>query len=283
MQAAKGFINVNGQLVGSDAAVFTINNRAFRYGDGLFESMRMINGSVPFLSLHLERLKQSCKFLKFNTDDVIEERKLKKQLSELALKNNIEGNAKIRFTCFREDGGLYTPNSNKINYSIEIAELNNSKFELNVKGLSVELFQEIKKQVHPLSNFKSNNCLIYVLAGIYKTEKKFDDCILLNERSNICEAISSNLFLVINGALYTPSLSEGCLDGVMRRVILENAPKHRINIYESAIMPNDLLRADELFLSNAVNGINWIGSYKNKRYYNNTTKKILSILNDLVQ
>ena len=274
---------MNGQLVGSDAAVFTINNRAFRYGDGLFESMRMINGSVPFLSLHLERLKQSCKFLKFNTDDVIEERKLKKQLSELALKNNIEGNAKIRFTCFREDGGLYTPNSNKINYSIEIAELNNSKFELNVKGLSVELFQEIKKQVHPLSNFKSNNCLIYVLAGIYKTEKKFDDCILLNERSNICEAISSNLFLVINGALYTPSLSEGCLDGVMRRVILENAPKHRINIYESAIMPNDLLRADELFLSNAVNGINWIGSYKNKRYYNNTTKKILSILNDLVQ
>ena len=162
---------------------------------------------------------------------------IQKQINLLIEKNKIKRGGKIRLTVYREDGGLYTPIANKANYCIEISGIEHNYFEINTKGLHVDLFSEIKKQTHPLSNFKTNNCLIYVLAGLYKSEKKIDDCILLNDKSHVCEAISSNLFLVINGALYTPAIIEGCLDGVMRKIIIENAPKHRINIYEPAIMP----------------------------------------------
>ncbi len=282
MSIQLNYSNLNGELIESDKPLFTLANRAFRYGDGVFESIRIVDGKVPFLPLHVARLKRACEFLKLNAADFLKEEIIAQHLKNLMEKNKILQGGKIRITVFREDGGLYTPLANKAKFSIEAVAIEHNQFELNTKGLQVELYSEIKKQIHPLSNFKTNNCLTYVMAGIYKTENKFDDCILLNDKSHVCEAISSNLFLVINGALYTPTLSEGCLDGVMRKIILETAPKHRINIYEPAILPNDLLRADEVFLTNSINGIQWVGSYKNKRYFNTTSKKINAIINDLV-
>ncbi len=282
MSEVFNFITINGELVESEKVLFKHTNRAFRYGDGVFESIRVINGTIPFLRYHVERLKRACAFLKFKTDHFLTEAFLKQQLCALISKNAIHEGGKIRITVFREDGGLYAPLTNRANFCIEATALEANQFEINSKGLQVELYSEIKKQCHPLSNYKTNNCLPYVMAGIFKAEQKFDDCILLNDKSHVCEAISSNLFLVINGALYTPALAEGCLDGVMRKIILEQAPKHRINIYEPVILPNDLLRADEVFLSNSIQGIQWVGSYKSKRYFNTTSKKIISILNDLV-
>lgn len=282
MNASVSYVNFNGQIEPSDKALLVLNNRAFRYGDGVFESMRVSKGRIPFLKEHLERLQRACAFLKLNLPAELLSNHLASQLHELIQKNGIIDGGKIRLTIYRKDGGLYTPESNHANYSIEATGLEQGQFELNTKGLLVDLFPDIKKQIHALSNFKSNNCLPYVMAGIHKTEKKLDDCLLLNEKGHVCEAISSNVFLVINGALYTPALSEGCLDGVMRKIILQEAPKHRINIYEPAIMPNDLLRADEVFLSNSIQGIQWIGSYKNKRYFNSVAKKITGILNDLI-
>ncbi len=276
------FCNYNGELTDSNKALFSITNRAFRYGDGVFESIRIVNGKMPFFKYHLQRLKRACDFLKIKTDDFLVSDSLFNQISELIEANKIETGGKIRVTIFREDGGLYVPDGNHFNYCIEASKIPPNLFELNSKGLQVDLFTEVKKQIHALSNIKTNNCLTYVMAGIFKTEQKLDDCILLNDKSQVCEAISSNLFLVINGALYTPALSEGCLEGVMRKLIIENAPKHRINIYEPVILPNDLLRADEMFLSNSIQGVQWIGSYKNKRYFNTSSKKIIEMLNSLV-
>lgn len=283
MSASVLYVNFNGHLEPSDKALLGITNRAFRYGDGVFESMRVSKGKIPFLTEHLERLKKACAYLKLNLPNDWLSNRLTVELNELLQKNGISDGGRIRLTIYRMDGGLYTPTSNQANYTIEASGMEQSQFELNAKGLLVDLFPDIKKQIHALSNFKSNNCLPYVMAGIHKTEKKLDDCLLINEKGHVCEAISSNVFLVINGALYTPALSEGCLDGVMRRIILQEAPKHRINIYEPAIMPNDLLRADEVFLSNSIQGIQWVGSYKSKRYFNSVAKKITGILNDLIQ
>ena len=282
MNTELNYINLNGVVTESSKALFYIGNRAFRYGDGVFESIRIVNGKIPFLNLHISRLQRACSFLKLNSAEFLTPDFIEEQINFLIAENKITKGGKIRITVFREDGGLYTPLANRANYCIEASSMEQNLFEINTKGLHVDLFSDIKKQEHLLSNFKTNNCLTYVLAGIYKTENKLDDCILLNSKSHVCEAISSNLFLVINGALYTPALTEGCLDGVMRKIILENAPKHRINIYEPAIMPNDLLRADEVFLTNSINGIQWVGSYKNKRYFNTTAKKITGILNDLI-
>ena len=276
------YLIYNGTLVESSKQLFTINNRAFRYGDGVFESIRIVNGKIPFLHYHIKRLKAATQFLKLETETAFDAHTIQQQINSLLEKNKITQGGKVRLTVFRADGGLYTPTANKANYCIEASAIETNLFELNTKGLHVELYPEIKKQTHTLSNFKTNNCLIYVMAGVYKTEKKYDDCVLLNDKSHVCEAISSNLFLVINGALYTPAISEGCLDGVMRRIVLEVAPKNRINIYENAIMPNDLLRADEVFLTNSVNGIQWVGSYKTKRYFNTTSKRIVALLNELV-
>ncbi len=281
MTVATDYINLNGALELRSKAMFSIDNRSFRYGDGLFETMRISSGKVPFLNLHLQRLKNAADYLKLDLPEGFLAT-LKFQIQELIEKNAIAFGGKLRLTLYRVDGGLYTPLLNKVNYCIEAAALEHNLYELNTKGIHVDMFPEVKKQLHALSNFKTNNCLTYVMAGIYKTEKKLDDCILLNEKNHVCEAISSNLFLVINGALYTPALNEGCLDGVMRKLILENAPKHRINIYENAIMPNDLLRADEVFLTNSIQGVQWVGSYKNKRYFNTSAKKILSFINELV-
>jgi branched-subunit amino acid aminotransferase/4-amino-4-deoxychorismate lyase len=274
---------LNGKLVATDQAVFSFANRAFRYGDGVFESMRVVNGKIPFFNYHLARLKRACDFLKLSNTNLFKDNYLADQIAVLLDKNAIQKGGRVRLTVYREDGGLYTPEQNKANYCIEASVLETNLFEINSKGLAVDLFPDIKKQIHALSNYKTNNCLTYVMAGIYKTEKKLDDCILLNDRNQVCEAISSNLFLVINGALYTPSLSEGCLDGVMRKIIIENAPKHRINIYEPAVMPNDILRADEVFLTNSIHGIQWVGSYKNKRFFNTTAKKIIQLVNELIE
>lgn len=281
MDTTTNYIIVNGKQFVEGTEVFTSKNRAFRYGDGVFETMRVINGKIPFLKFHFARLIKACDFLKLDISNLLIGNVLEGQLYTLLEKNKLTQGAKIRLTIFRNDGGLYAPLTNKAGYCIEAEALSTNNFELNTKGLAVELFSDIKKQIHLLSNFKTNNCLPYIMAGIYRTEKKFDDCIILNDKSHVCEAISSTIFLVINGALYTPSLAEGCVDGVMRKIILSNAKNYRINCYEHAVMPNDMLRADEVFLTNSVSGIQWIGSYKNKRYFNSTSKKLCIMLNEL--
>lgn len=281
IDTTKNYIIVNGEQFVEGSEVFTSKNRAFRYGDGIFETIRVIHGKIPFLKLHFARLLKACEFLKIDIGDLLIGNVLESQLHALLEKNKLTQGAKVRLTVFRLDGGLYSPITNKAGYCIETEALSENNFELNTKGLSVELFSDIKKQIHVLSNLKTNNCLPYIMAGIYRNEKKFDDCIILNDKNHVCEAISSTIFLVINGALYTPSLAEGCVDGVMRKIILSNAKNFRINCYEHAVMPNDLLRADEVFLTNSVAGIQWVGSYKNKRYFNSTSKKLCALINEL--
>jgi len=157
-----------------------------------------------------------------------------------------------------------------------------SGYELNNKGIKVDLYQKIKKPCNALSSIKSCNSLLYVLAGKYKTDNELEECVIINDRHNVCEFTSSNLFIVINGVLYTPAITEGCIQGVMRKVILDLAAKARIYVYETELKPNDLIRADEIFLTNAVQGIQWVGAYKAKRYFNKVSKTLIDALNQHV-
>jgi branched-chain amino acid aminotransferase len=153
---------------------------------------------------------------------------------------------------------------------------------LNQKGLIVDLFVDFKKSPSPLASIKSANSAIYVMAGVYKTQHQLDDCVLLNDRSQIIESISSNIFAVKNGVLYTPPVSDGCVNGVMRRKVIEIAQANKIAVYENSITQSVLLGADELFLTNTIKGIQWVVAYKQKRYFNNTSKKLVEKLNELV-
>ena len=276
------FINNNGTIVSASEPVVTARNRSFRYGDALFESIRFTNSKPQFLKEHLQRLFTGLKVLKMQIDGRYSESFFENAILELAQINSITTDGRIRLTVYRNDGGLYTPDNNSVSFLIEIIPLEAQGYILNQKGFTVDLFNDFKKQQNALSSIKSANSIIYVLAGIYKSQQQLDDCIILNDQSHIIESISSNIFAVKNGVLYTPPIADGCVDGVMRKKIIEIAQANRIAVYEISVMQNVLLGADELFFTNAINGIRWVVAYKQKRYFNNTSKKLIEKLNELV-
>ena len=117
---------------------------------------------------------------------------------------------------------------------------------------------------------------MYVMAGISKQSMKLDECFILNETGNIIESISSNVFAVKNGTLYTPPLSEGCIAGVMRKQIIHLATENKILTFESPLTTYTLMNADEIFLTNSVQGVQWIGQFRDKFY----TNKMAQFFND---
>lgn len=274
------YICYNGDFVKEALFRTDHKNRAFRYGDSLFETIRVSSKNILLFDAHIERLTSSMSFLKMEIPAAFNKDELGKQIIKLLNLNRLFQGVRVRLTVYRTEGGLYTPTSNKINYIIEAEKLDNEKYILNTKGLVIDIFKDFKKPLNRLSNLKTNNAIPYILAGIYKTERNLGDCLLLNENNNIIEAISSNLFVVKGRNIFTPSLDDGCLDGVMRNRIIEIALELNYIVFEDAsIRENDLIDADELFLTNAISGIKWIGAFKSKRYYNNSAKLFVSVLN----
>lgn len=278
----QNFISHNGNFLLSDDPVITTNNRSFRYGDALFETIRIANYNPQFLKEHLQRLFNGMKVLKMEMNPLFNETYIEHAILELAQKNNIISDGRARLTVYRNEGGLYAPNDNKVSFVLEVYPIEEKNFMLNSKGYTVDLFTEFKKAQNALSSIKSANSAIYVMAGINKIQKQLDECLLLNDKHHIIEAISSNIFAVKNGVLYTPPVSDGCVDGVMRKKIIEIAQANKIAVYEISIMQNVLLGADEFFLTNTISGIRWVVAYKQKRYFNDTSKKLTDKLNEYI-
>ncbi|MCK5822930.1 MAG: aminotransferase class IV [Bacteroidales bacterium] len=277
------YICNNGDFVLSDSPVLTTQNRAFRYGDGLFETMHANGTKVQFLDEHFIRLTYGIEKLKMNIPDYFTINHIKNLITKLLNKNKLYQGAKIRLSVFRSDGGLYTPLSNNISFIIEAEELEHAKYTLNKKGLVIDIYNEIKKNINYFSDLKSSNALLFVLAGIYKQKNKLDDCIIINQENKIVEAVSSNIFIVKNNQLYSPALTDGCIPGIMRTQIIKTALSLNYTIFDDCnIKPDDLLSADEVFLTNAISGIRWVVAYKNNRYFNKTSKLLINKLNESV-
>lgn len=276
------FINHNGTIQPADQPMIKADNRAFRYGDGLFESIRIANFSVQFLNEHLQRLYKGMDVMKMKHNSLFTETFFEHAILELAQKNGITSDGRARLSVYRNNGGFYAPNDNDTSFLLEVLPLEEKNYTLNTKGFTIDIFTELKKPQSPLSSIKSANSAIYVLAGIYKTQHSLDECVIVNEKLSILEAISSNIFAVKNGVLYTPPVSEGCVDGVMRKKIIQIAQANRIAVYEIPVMQNVLLAADELFFTNAITGIRWVVAYKQKRYFNTTSKKLIEKLNEQI-
>lgn len=277
----KGHINFNGFLYEEDEKVFTVKNRAWRYGDGLFETIRIIDGKPIFLEDHFFRLKKGMEILKMQSTS-ISFNELKKQIEKLLEKNGIKKGGRVRLSVYRSGDGLYTPENEGKSYVIEAFSIKDNLYALNTKGLNVDVYNEIRRTRNILSQIKTTNNIPHVLTAIYKKENKLDDCIVLNDQGRIVEGISSNIFLYKNNNLYTPSLDEGCMSGVMRKQIIRIAKELNINVFEGIINGSMLLQADEMFMTNAITGIQWVVSYKQKRYFNTATKRILECLNKSV-
>ncbi|MDB4904238.1 MAG: 4-amino-4-deoxychorismate lyase [Mucilaginibacter sp.] len=274
------FINFNGEMLPADTKLVTINNRAFKYGDGLFESMRMMKGQLKFADLHADRLQRGMKVLKIEEYSQMDSWFLKEKADELSRRNKSR-NGRLRLTVYRDAGGLYTPSQNKMGYSLEFQPLDEPRYFLNSKGLLVDIFTELPKPTNYLSNIKTCNSLIYVMAGLYKTQNNLDEVFLLNQNGFLCEAGSSNIFVWYQKHLYTPAISEGCVEGVMRQVIINLAKEINIPVMEAQINPEILYEADEVFITNAGRGIQSVMGFGVRRYFNEISKLLVDELNKL--
>jgi branched-chain amino acid aminotransferase len=274
------FINFNGEIVPANSKLFGISNRAFKYGDGLFESMRMMKGQLKFADLHADRLQRGMKALKIDGYSQMDTWFLKEKTEELARRNKIK-HGRLRLTVYRDAGGLYTPSQNKMGYCLEIQPLEEPRYFLNPKGLIIDVFEDLAKPTNYLSNIKTCNSLVYVMAGLFKEQHKLDDVLLLNQNGNLCEASSSNIFIGYQNQLYTPALSEGCVEGVMRQVILNLAKQNNMPVTEAQINPEILYEADEVFLTNASRGIQSVMGFGVRRYFNEASKVLTEELNKL--
>lgn len=272
--------NINGQLLPETKAVLLSENRAFRYGDAIFETMLWEHGRIRLLPYHVERLQQSMQVLQMNGWEDFDVDFIDGAVRELLRKNEWEPQAcRIRLQVYRDGGGLYSPVTNRAGYVLSCTPILIERGELQAKtGLIVDVYTEHYKAASSLSRLKSTNSLIFVLAGLYRKKRGLDEVVILNQDQLLCESLSSNIFISYNNQLFTPALGEGCVAGVMRRRILELAPELGVDIVEAKIDPQILHDADEVFLTNALRGVQWVMGYKQKRYFKHWSTKFQEAL-----
>lgn len=278
------YINLNGEYYLSNELSILHSNRAFRYGDSLFETIRVISGRPLFLPLHFSRLKHGMQILQYEPTPGFTFSLIAQQIEDLLHKNNITAGGRVRLTVFRKgEKSMYTPETNAKNYLIEAEPLQENFYQLNERGWYVDLYQEDTKKKSPFCAIKTGSSLFYVLAGLYKKQKQLDDVIILNENYRLCEALASNIFLYRNRTLYTPSQEELPVNGIMRSVIMEVARSNKISVVEGAFHPTSLLQADEVFLTNVIKGITWVAGYRQKRYYHHFASEMINWINELIR
>jgi branched-subunit amino acid aminotransferase/4-amino-4-deoxychorismate lyase len=274
------YLNYNGNVLSADQPVLMAANRAFRYGDAVFETIRLMHGELLYFEKHLQRLKKSMHLMGMKWRSDFTFHNLYLLMRHLDQTNELKGNGRIRLEVFRNDGGRYAPVSNDVSFLIEAEAVSEKNYLLNENPLRIEVFNDITKSKNKFSNIKSSNALIFVMAGIHKEASGLDDCILLNNDGKICEAIASNIFLISKDEIYTPALSEGCIDGVMRHEVIETFKKHNRKTHEVSLTTDHVLKSDEILLTNVIDGIRWVGAFRQKRYFNGTAKWLLSELNE---
>ena len=276
-----GYFVHNGQLFREGKAVISPDNRSFRYGDGLFETMRVINGNILLKALHFERLLRGMKLLQFDIPEFFTAVQLEEDIVSLCKKNRIEDKAVVRLVVFRNDGGLYDLEDMRPNYIIQGMPLQQyPAAPAGDGGLVIDIYPDASKACNIFSEVKSNNFLLYVMGAMYARQNGLGDCLILNQYGRIADATIANVFWIKNRVIYTPPLEEGCVAGVTRRFLLQQLPAAGYTLNEQPLTPDDLLSADEVFLTNSVRGIRAVGKCRNCSYSSSLTKEIHSLLMD---
>ena len=269
------FICIDGRYEKESEFKFSRGNRAFRYGDGFFETMHYAYGSVQLFEKHHRRLLKAMQLLKMQSSSLENPKIIHKEIVHLINANHQFKGARIRLTIFRSGGGLYKPETQQASYLIESDTLESDTYPLNTKGISINYYDVLAKPINSFQFYKSLNTTVSILASIHAEESKVDDCLLMNTDGYLIESTSSNVFFIQNKVIYTPDLDSGCIEGIMRDKVIEKALQLRFSVIEGAqIRPEHLTKFDEIFLTNAIQGIQWVSAYKNKRYFNKQTQII---------
>ena len=269
------FICFNGKTLPEDERILLAGNRGYRYGDGLFETMKLANGRIILEDYHFERLEAGMQLLQFNKPALFNKENIREEIIGLSRKNNCEKLARIRLSVSRGNGGLYD-SDDRFQYLIECWSLNSSLNKLNENGLVIDVFPDARKGCDLFSNLKTANYLPYVMASIWAKKNKLNDALLLNTHERICDATLANIFWIKNESIFTPPLSEGCVAGVMRRYLLENLQSSGFQVKEQKLETTDLEDANEVFLTNAIRDIRWVKQFRNKIYGNTLSPEIFN-------
>ena len=272
-------INYNGSI--QDTSNFSIeNNRGFLFGDAIFETIKVNGTKILFLEEHYLRLMASMRICRMEipmnfTMEFMEEEILKL----IALQTNKVSN-RIRFSVFRNAEGYYNPALNDVQFIITCSELDSDTYVFSSTSYEVELFKDFHISKHLLETLKTNNKMINVVASIFAKENGFENCLLINEDKNVVEATNGNIFMKIGNQIITPPTSDGCLNGIMRKQIIAIVNKmDTIEMIEKSISPFDLQKADELFMTNVISGIQSITKYRKKEFTSEVAKEITNLLN----
>jgi branched-chain amino acid aminotransferase len=274
-------INLNGNLVEDNKASLSISNRGFAYGDSVFETIRVIDGKIIFWEDHYFRLMASMRIMRMEIPGSFSPEFLEEEIIDLVEENGLDTTAaRVKFSVYREEGGYYRPKTRNIAFVISTEKLADSFYLLNEEDYEIELFKDHYITSGLLATIKSNNRAINVLGSIFADENSYENCLLINEKKHVVEALNGNLFLVKGDTIKTPPVSDGALNGITRKKLLEIIKKtDYLKLEEIAISPFELQKADELFITNVITGVQPVTKYRKKSFDNKIAKDLLSKLN----
>ncbi len=273
-------INFNGNIINSNLNQLH-NNRAFLFGDAVFETLKVVGNKILFFEDHYFRLMSSMRILRMEIPMNFTMEFLEEQILSLISQTEKASAYRVRFTVFRDSEGLYLPNTNDVGYLIKVNLLENSLYTISEQMYEVDLYKDFYVSKQLLSTIKSTNRVLNIMGSIFAHENGLQNCLLLNDTKNIVEALNSNVFMLLGGKLITPPVSEGCIAGIFRKQILAEAKKMEdIQVIEQPISPFDLQKADELFITNVITGIQPITKYRKKEFQSTLAFELLNRINE---
>lgn len=275
-------INFNGNIVPQDTTLLT-QNRAFLYGDAVFETVKIVESKILFLEDHYFRLMSSMRVVRMEIPMDFTMEYFEEQILSVVNSNGLAKSSRARVTVYRNDGGYYLPKTNTISFLIHVSGMEKGLYSFEKEEYEVDLFKDFYVTKQLLSSIKTTNRMLNITASIFANENGLDNCLLLNDSKNVVEAIQGNVFMLMGNKLITPPVSEGCLNGVMRKQILAIANSiDTLEVVEEIISPFDLQKADELFVTNVIKGIQPITKYRKKDFDVTVSKVLLEKLNAIV-
>jgi branched-chain amino acid aminotransferase len=272
-------INYNGSIV-AETHISIHQNRAFLYGDAIFETLKVLDGKVLFLEDHYFRLMASLRIVRMEIPMNFTMEYMEEQVLSLIDNLPLSASFRARITFFRKEGGRYLPRTNDTEFIVTAEHIDSPVYSLNTAPYEVELFKDYYVPKQLLSTLKSTNKMVQITGSIFADENGYNNCLVINDDKNVVEALQGNIFMVSGSKLITPPLSDGCLNGIMRKQVLALATKiEDMEVSEASISPFDLQKADELFITNVITGIQPITKYRKKEFGTSTATELLKRLN----
>lgn len=278
-------LNHNGKLVDSTVAHFKADNRAINYGDAVFETIKFCKGRLLFWEDHYFRLMASMRILRMEIPMNFTLEHLEDEIRRTLISQNLEnGSARVKLLVYRKSGGYYRPQNRDVEYLVAVTPLEQASYQFNPSDYVVDLYKDFYVSPGLLSTLKTTGKILNVLGSIYAEENGLDNCLILNTDKSVIEALNGNVFIVKGSVIKTPPLNDGCLKGIMRKQLIDVLSEtENYELEETPISPFELQKADELFLTNVIQGIQPVSRYRKKRFTTNLSETLINKLNEKLE